>query len=88
VPAGRFTSNLMSTRATLTLSPRALLGALRQYTSNTRSFLANLRFRWEYVPGSDLFVVYSEGRAPFESGGLVELQNRSVVVKVTRLFRY
>ena len=33
------------------------LSALLQYGSADRTFSSNLRFRWEYRPGSELFVV-------------------------------
>jgi hypothetical protein len=46
----------------------------------------NARFRWEYRPGSELFVVYSDGRTTL-TRGVPDLQNRSFVVKVTRLFQ-
>ena len=45
-----------------------------------------MRFRWEYQPGSDLFVVYSEGRDAF-SDDPRGLLNRGLVIKLTRLFR-
>jgi hypothetical protein len=48
---------------------------------------ANIRFRWEYQPGSDIFVVYSDGRDTLASG-FPTLQDRSLVVKFTRLFRF
>jgi hypothetical protein len=47
----------------------------------------NLRFRWEYQPGSELFVVYTEGRDTFVPGR-VSLETRGLVVKVNRLFRF
>jgi len=43
--------------------------------------------RWEYTPGSELFVVYSDGRDT-ATGGYPGLQNRSVAVKATRLLRF
>ena len=36
--------------------------ALLQYSSADRAFSSNLRFRWEYAPGSELFVVYTDER--------------------------
>jgi hypothetical protein len=42
--------------------PRMFVAALVQYASATSSLSTNLRFRWEYQPGSELFVVYTEGR--------------------------
>ena len=49
---------------------------------------ANLRLRWEYQPGSELFVVYSEGRSTLPPVGVEALQSRGFVVKVNRLFRW
>ncbi len=49
-------------------------------------FSTNLRFKWEYQPGSDLFVVYSDGRDTVDRFRPA-LQNRSLAVKVTRLLR-
>ncbi len=61
--------------------------ALVQYTSATDSMSTNARFRWEYQPGSELFVVYSDGRNT-TAPGFPSLDNRSFVVKVTKLFRF
>jgi hypothetical protein len=63
------------------------VGALVQYASANTAVSTNLRFRWEYLPGSELFVVYSEGRSTFPVRG-TELQNRGLVVKVNRLLRF
>ncbi len=88
VPQGRANSNLYSSRATYTLSTRMFVSALVQYQSRTDSVSSNARFRWEYRPGSELFVVYSDGRTTLDSHGFPDLQNRSFVVKVTRLLRW
>jgi hypothetical protein len=57
-----------------------------QYSSSTKSVNTNVRFRWEYQPGSDLFVVYSDNRDTTGTG-FPALRNRGIVVKFTRLFR-
>lgn len=88
VPQGRANSNLYSTRATYTLSTHMFFSALVQYQSRTDSVTTNARWRWEYLPGSELFVVYSDGRTTLNSQGIPDLQNRSFVVKVTRLLRW
>jgi hypothetical protein len=88
VPQGTANSNLFSTRATYTISPRMFVSALVQYQSRVDSVTTNARFRWEYLPGSELFVVYSDGRTTLDSHGFPDLQNRSFVVKVTRLMRW
>jgi hypothetical protein len=48
----------------------------------------NLRFRWEYQPGSELFVVYSDARDTEDTGFPPPIFNRSFVVKLTKLFRF
>jgi hypothetical protein len=88
VPQGKANSNLYSSRATYTLSTRMFVSALVQYQSRTDSVTTNARFRWEYLPGSELFVVYSDGRTTLDSRGFPDLQNRSFVVKLTRLLRW
>jgi hypothetical protein len=85
--AGRFTTRLVGSRVNFTMSTRMAASALIQYNSTNAALSSNLRFRWEYKPGSDLFVVYSDGRDTL-STGFPRLQNRSFVVKLTRLFRF
>jgi hypothetical protein len=86
LPQGDFTNTLVSARVSYTLSPRMSAGALTQYNSSQRSMNTSARFRWEYQPGSDLFVVFTDNRdtAP---AGFPDLRNRGIVVKLTRLFR-
>ncbi len=84
---GDFTTTLVSVRTDYAFSPRAFLGALIQYNASDDYFGSNIRFRWEYRPGSDIYVVYSDGRDTFY-GGYPQLENRSLVFKVTRLFRF
>ncbi|MEQ1869495.1 MAG: DUF5916 domain-containing protein [Vicinamibacterales bacterium] len=87
-PWGRFRTDLVSTRATYSFSPRAGLATLVQYNSSTGSLSSNIRFRWEYTPGSDLFVVYNDASTTLVPDRFAELQSRALLVKMTRLFRY
>ena len=87
VPWGRGFSNLVSSRLTYTLTPRMFVSGLVQYQTRTDSVSTNARFRWEYRPGSELFVVYSDGRSTL-TRGVPDVQNRSFVIKVTRLFQF
>ena len=87
LPQGSFLSKLVSGRFNYTISPRSFFSALVQYNSSTDALSTNIRFRWEYEPGSDLFVVYTEGRDA-EERGFPRLENRGFVVKFTRLFRF
>jgi hypothetical protein len=84
---GDFVTKLLTTRATFTMTPRMFASGLVQYNSSTSTFSANVRLRWEYRPGSDFFVVYSEGRDT-TPGTTTPMQNRGLVVKMTRLFRF
>jgi Domain of unknown function (DUF5916) len=87
IPEGPFTTNLVRVRATYNLSPRSFVAALVQYNSADDALSTNVRFRWEYQPGSDLFIVYSDGRDTLSPGFPTTL-TRSFVVKFTRLFRF
>ena len=67
--------------------------ALLQYSSSDRAYSNNLRFRWEYRPGSELFVVYTDERdmtdERFATPALVRgVKNRAFVVKINRLLRF
>ncbi len=89
LPEGSFTARLYSARATFTATARMFVGALVQYNSSNDSLNSNVRLRWEYEPGSDLFVVYSDGRLVEDGGSSFSmLENRSVAVKLTRLVRF
>jgi TolB-like protein len=87
LPQGSFTTQLVTTRTTYTMTPEMFVSALLQYNSSNSSLGANIRLRWEYQPGSELFVVFNEQRETI-ARRLPELQNRSIVVKINRLFRF
>ena len=84
---GSFRSDLIGTRVTFTATPRMFASALVQYNSRTRSVSSNIRFRWEYQPGSEMFVVYNEQRDTL-SHRFPDLTDRAVIVKINRLFRF
>jgi hypothetical protein len=46
-----------------------------------------VRTRWEYSPGSDRYIVYSDGRNT-ATGHAPSLQTRSFAIKATRLLRF
>jgi hypothetical protein len=83
---GSFTTHLAGSRVTYTLTPRMFASALVQYNSGTQSASANVRLRWEYHPGSELFVVYNEDRDT-RARGFPGLSTRALIVKVNRLLR-
>ena len=60
---GSFTTQLAGSRVTYTMTPLMFVSALLQYNSeHAHASAANVRLRWEYQPGSELFVVYNEQR--------------------------
>ena len=84
---GAFTTRLVGTRVTYTMTPLMFTSALVQYNSSLNAVSANVRFRWEYQPGSELFVVYNEDRDT-TTRRFPGLRNRAFVVKFNRLFRF
>ncbi|MDE0828774.1 MAG: hypothetical protein OSB03_06195, partial [Vicinamibacterales bacterium] len=88
LPQGRFLTRLVTTRAIYTISPAMFVSALLQYNSSNNGLSANIRLRWEYQPGSELFVVYTEQRDTLAPRAFPQLENRGFIVKVNRLFRF
>ena len=84
---GTFTAKLITSRVTYTMSPRMFVSALLQYVSSSHTLAANVRLRWEYHPGSEIFVVYNEQRDTL-APRFPDLANRALIVKVNRLFRF
>ena len=87
LPQGSFTTELLAARTTYTLTPRMFVAALLQYNSGADSLGTNIRLRWEYQPGSELFVVYTDERDTL-TPRFPGLENRAFVVKFNRLFRF
>ena len=63
------------------------VSALIQSVSSNNSVAANVRLRWEYRPGSELFVVYNEQRDTL-ARAFPDLANRAFIVKINRLLRF
>jgi hypothetical protein len=84
---GAFTTRLLGARTTYTLTPRMFVSGLVQYNSSLNTLESNIRWRWEYQPGSDLYVVYTDGRDTF-GPRTAALMNRGVAIKATRLLRF
>ena len=90
LPAGSFRTDLLRARVNYTFSPRMFFSGLFQYNSTFRTLGANLRLRWEYSPGSELFVVYTAEQEvdPLRPVRRHELADRAFVIKINRLFRF
>jgi hypothetical protein len=90
LPAGNFTQKQVGARTDYGFSPRMFASALLQYSTVDRVFSSNVRFRWEYRPGSELFVVWTDEQNtnPLDPRDRFDLRTRAFVVKMTRLFRF
>jgi hypothetical protein len=86
--SGQFNQHVARTRVTYSLSPRAFVSALVQYNAGSDTFGSNVRFRWEWAPGSELFVVYTEDRDTDVLDRWSDLVGRQLVIKATRLVRF
>jgi hypothetical protein len=84
---GSFTTHLAGSRVTYSMTPLMFAAALLQYNSTNHVMSANARLRWEYAPGSELFVVYNEERDTM-APRFPDLANRSFIVKINRLLRF
>ena len=84
---GEFSTHLAGSRVTYTMTPLMFVSALVQYNSGSNAVSTNARLRWEYKPGSELFVVYNEERNTL-TPRFPDLSTRSLIVKVNRLFRF
>jgi len=69
------------------MTPLMFASALLQYNSGNHAVTTNVRLRWEYRPGSELFVVYNEERDT-QARRFPALANRTFIVKINRLFRF
>ncbi len=87
LPEDGFTATLVTGRVTYSFTTRMFFSGLVQYNSTGDSLGTNFRFRWEYQPGSELFVVYNDVRDTALRGA-PRLQTRAFIVKLTRLLRF
>ena len=88
IPQGTFVAKVITTRLIYTFNPRMFTSALLQYNSTSHTFSTNARLRWEYRPGSEMFVVYTDDYNTEElRPNVPALRNRAFVIKINRLFR-
>jgi hypothetical protein len=88
LPEGEFTAKVLSTRVDYAFTARMFMSGFIQYNSSINRASSNFRYRWEYRPGSELFVVYTDERDTIPVPRPTSLRNRAFVVKVNRLFRF
>ncbi len=84
LPAGAFTTYLVTSRVNVGFTTRMFLNALLQYNTDARQWSSNVRFNVIHHPLSDFFLVYNE-RRDSRSGALVD---RAVIAKITHLVAF
>ncbi len=86
LPQGEANQTVLRLRSDYAFTPRMFASALMQYNTADWILSSNLRFRWEYSRGSELFLVWTDERD--QAPGGTGLRTRALAVKVTRLLRY
>jgi hypothetical protein len=86
LPVGEANQTVFRLRADYAFTPRMFASTLMQYNESSSTFSSNVRFRWEYRPGSEFFLVWTDERDTGIGGS--GLRNRALALKLTRLLRF
>jgi hypothetical protein len=78
-----YVTNTLNLRVSQSFSPDVFVKAFMQYNDERRTASFNLLFWYIYKPGSDLYVVYNEGRETDIADRWSRPRNRSLAVKLT-----
>jgi hypothetical protein len=87
-PDGEATQAVYRLRLDYAFTPRMFFSSLVQYNEAAEVFSSNLRFRWEYLPGSELFLVWTDEQNYTSPGGFGGVRSRGFTIKGTRLLRF
>lgn len=89
LPRGTFTTQQYRARMFFAFSPWMFLSGLLQYNTNSHIVATNLRLRWEYTPGSELFLAYNEEQTADDPRAVVQgLRNRTLAFKFNKFVRF
>jgi hypothetical protein len=78
-----YVTNTLNFRVSQSFSPDLFVKAFTQYNDERRTASFNLLFWYIYKPGSDLYIVYNEGRETDLPDRWSRPRNRSLAVKMT-----
>ena len=84
LPAGAYTTDLVSTRVVYGFSTTQFLNALIQYNTDSSQWTSNIRFNIIHHPLSDFFLVYNDQRDS-RTGDRI---SRAVIAKVTHMLQF
>lgn len=89
LPRGSFTTQQYRARVFFAFSPWMFVSGLLQYNTNSHVVATNVRLRWEYTPGSELFIAYNEEQTADDPRAAVQgLRNRTLAFKINRFVRF
>lgn len=88
--SGALNTHLLTMRVNVAFNTRFFINTLVQYNSEANELSTNLRLNFIHSAGSDLFLVYNEGRgrAGEEFSDGLPARNREVILKFTKLLRF
>ncbi len=86
VPSGAFDSLISRLDVSYFFSPSLTTRIAAQYSSLLEDFILNMRLRWIYTPGSEIWLVYDEGRR-FDTI-FPSLRARAFIFKVVHNFHF
>jgi len=85
VPSGSLSADIASMRLSYSFSTRLTTNLLAQYNRLDGTVSTNLRLNFIHRPGSDLYLVFTEGRG--DDTRLWNVRDRGAVMKITYLMR-
>lgn len=89
LPEGNFAARIISSQISYSASPFLTFSNLIQYDNLSRNIGWQSRQRWIVRPGTDLFLVFSQGWMQDAAGGYrFSAQDRKVSAKIQSAFRF
>ena len=86
LPASKVDIHVLSLNAVLNFTPDMQIGAQTQYDNISKSFGLLARYRWEFVPGSDILIAI--GQSALIPGTDFKPQTTQASVRVTHTLRF
>jgi len=83
VDNGKFTTNLLIGRINWGLTTKVFSKLFMQWNDTDRDLNINLLFNYQYLPNSDIYLVYNE---QWDVQHSPRINNRTIIAKVTYLF--
>ncbi|MEZ5419609.1 MAG: DUF5916 domain-containing protein [Vicinamibacterales bacterium] len=86
LPQGSFVTNLVRSRLSYSFTPRMFVQSLIQYNDRADVWSMNLRLGWIQAANTGLFIVYNDTRGLYDLRPTPLREDRSLVIKFSRMF--